>query len=48
MRRLSLALAILSLHAIAGADALRSQIESMDKAVHTAVMNRDIGAFEVP
>lgn len=48
MRRLSFALAILCLHAIAGAagDALRSQIETMDKAVHIAVLNRDIGGFE--
>ena len=45
MRRLALVLAILALCAIAGADALRSQIDATTAAVHAAIMNRDIDAY---
>ncbi len=45
MKKFTLAFAILALCAVAGADALRSQIDAMNKTMHTVMMNRDINAF---
>ena len=45
MKRFALAFAALSLCMVAHADALRSQIEGMNRKLHPVMMNRDIDGF---
>jgi hypothetical protein len=45
MKRLTLIFASIALCAFATADTLRSQIQAMDKTMHTVMMKRDINGF---